>query len=75
MSLSKKSCDPWAVIHSTLADLFKEMKIYKTSKDSINLSYSGTGKQLKKKCLRILNALESLDQELGYGISTEDRWS
>lgn len=70
-----RTLKPWARVHSELAEIFKYMKVKKASKEYYTMTYYGTAKSLKKSCIKILNTLESMDKELEYGLSSEDRWS
>jgi hypothetical protein len=70
-----RNLKPWDKIHDQLAEIFTMVKYLKTNRSHMKTTYFGTGKQLRKNCIAILNQLEAMDKELKYGLSAEDRWT
>jgi hypothetical protein len=70
-----KTIKEWDRVHDQLAEIMQSFRFYKTNRSHVKTIYWGTGKQLRKNCIAILNLLESMNPELKYGLSAEDRWT
>lgn len=66
---------PWEKIHDELAEILQALRFKKTNREYAKVVYFGTGKELRKRCIKILNILTTMDKELEYGLSAEDRWT
>lgn len=70
-----KTITPWEIIHDSLAEIIQHMKVQKTTREYLKLSYYGSGPELRKHCIRILNCLDALDKEEKDGLVAENRWA
>lgn len=66
---------PWEKIHDCLTEILSDMRYRKTNRAHIKAVYFGTAKKLRRDCIRILNLIETMNPELKYGLSSEDRWT
>ena len=67
----------WKLVHDALGDIFERMRVYRSSRDYFRVTYYGPSSQLRRDCIRILNAIDLIDREdktEDDGIPVENRW-
>lgn len=59
----RKAKGHWGTIHDAVVDIMDRFRPFKSGRDYYNMVYFGNEQDLKDCCLRILNALDTLEKE------------